>query len=896
MAMRVLLTGVSRAAMLLPLAFASASMAQNAAPAVQQAPPVQSEELSDSADASDDIVVTGFRSSLRNALVRKRDADQVVDSIVAEDIGKLPDNNIAEALQRVPGVQITRNRGEGSGISIRGLTQTSTRVNGRITPGLSLEATPAEILSAIDVYKNPSSALIEGGLGGVVDLRTRRPFDFSASTISATVRGNYFDMSEELAPVFSALASTRFDTGIGEIGVLLNGAYIETSTRQDQIGVEPFNLRYNVVDRDGDGFFPGDIRDPGDGVLIPAGGGGSIEAAQRKRYIAGAAVQWRPASNLDVLLEGLYYRYDFKQDTNSPFANRGRLLPAPGAAFTFADGTNVVTSGVFRDVSFGANSTINDTLSNYYQAASNVRWKPTDALTIVGDVSYTASDSALQSNSLRIGNADPVVNGPTLSFDTRGSLPVLTLGNPPTTIDQFFFINSQNSRELFSGDSLSAQFDARYAVGGFLDAVAVGARYERLTQDRERGTDNRITSPRPPLRVLPQAFLPSRYRNFFQGTGNTNLLDLPFAPASLTRNLAAQCSAFGDTQCAEVFNPIDTYAQEQQVYAAYAQADLDFSVGSINVTGNAGARWVRTKVFVNGFRRRNDGSAEPLDQTTEYDNFLPSANLRAEVADGLFLRLAAARQLTRPGLGQLAPNLTLSIQTAVGLTGSAGNPDLRPLTSDSFDASLEYYFTPTAYAYASGFLKNVDGFIQTVTSEEAINLPDFPGFTTALITRPQNGDNGKIRGVEVGAQGFFDFLPAPFDGLGAQLNYTYVNSESPGPIAGQSVPLVGLSKNAVNAVGFFEKGGFRARIAYNWRDDYVETTSGPGSGALPIFVKPIGFLDASIGYSFSENIDLTIDASNLTRARLSSYFGETIRPRFTNIFDRRIGVAVRVRM
>lgn len=843
-----------------------------------------------------DIIVTGFRSSLQSALSRKRDADQIVDSVVAEDIGKLPDNNIAEALQRVPGVQITRNRGEGSGISIRGLTQTGTRVNGRITPGLSLEAMPAEILAGIDVYKNPSASLIEGGLGGVVDLRTRRPFDLASSTASVTARGNYFDISEELSPVFSALLSSRFDTGIGEIGILLNGAYVETSTRQDQIGIEPFNLRYNVVDFDNDGFFPGTSADPGDGVLIPAGGGGSIEAAQRKRYIAGAAIQWRPASNVEVLLEGLYYHYDFMQDTNSPFANRGRLLPAPGADFTFAPGSNVVTSGAFRDVSFGANSTINDTVSNYYQASTNLRWDASDALSIVADVSYTKSDSSLQSNSLRIGNADPVTDGPTLIFDTRTEVPTLILQNAPTMIGQYFFINSQNAQELFSGDSFAAQFDARYALDAFVSAVSLGGRYERLTQDRQRGSDNRITSPRPPLSALPGAFSPSRYDNFFQGTALTNLLDLPFAPAWLTRDVAAQCAAFGDAQCIEVFNPIDTYAQEQQVYAAYVQADLDFALAGVDVTGNFGARWVRTNVYVDGFRRRNDGTSEPLDQTTEYDNFLPSVNVRGELADGLFLRLAAARQLTRPSLSQLAPNLTLSVQTAVGLTGTAGNPDLRPLISDSFDASLEYYFTPTAYAYATGFLKNVDGFIQTIESEEAINLPDYPGFTTARIRRPQNGDDGRIRGVEVGAQGFFDFLPAPFDGLGAQLNYTYVISDSPGPIAGQSVPLVGLSENAVNAVAFYEKDGFRARIAYNWRDDYVETTSGPGSGSLPVYVKPIGFLDASIGYSFSENVDLTIDASNITRARLSSYFGETIRPRFSNIFDRRVGVAIRVRM
>ena len=190
----------------------------------------------------------------------------------------------------------------------------------------------------------------------------------------------------------------------------------------------------------------------------------------------------------------------------------------------------------------------------------------------------------------------------------------------------------------------------------------------------------------------------------------------------------------------------------------------------------------------------------------------------------------------------------------------------------------------------------MDGFIQTVTRVEPVSLPDYPGYTTAEITRPQNGADGKIEGYELGVQTFLDFLPGAWSGFGAQANYTRVNSNAPGPIAGTNVPLVGLSPHSYNAILFYERAGLRARVAYTWRDDYVETTSGPGSGSLPVYAKPFGMLDASVGYSFNERVDVSLDASNLLHSVAETYFGETIRPRFDTVYDRRVGLVVRVKL
>jgi TonB-dependent receptor len=369
-------------------------------------------------------------------------------------------------------------------------------------------------------------------------------------------------------------------------------------------------------------------------------------------------------------------------------------------------------------------------------------------------------------------------------------------------------------------------------------------------------------------------------------------------PFSLLHDVQRICQAFNDPVCYPTINPLNSYEQAEETRAVYAQLDFEFAAG-YPVDGNIGARWVETLLDTQGFRTTS-GSSTPtaIDQSVTYRDVLPSLNLRMHLSEDLKLRLAAAKQITRPSFGQLSPNFFVSFGTATGFTGNAGNPDLRPLRSTSYDISLEWYFSKTSYTYLATFYKDVDGFIQNVTQLELVNLPDFNLINQEiLVTRPQNGGKGKIKGGEVGLQTFFTALPAPFDGLGMQLNYTYVDSNAPGPVAGTSVPLQGLSKNSYNAIGYYEKGPIQARIAYTYRDDFVETTSGPGSGALPIFAQPRDQVDASIGYKLGDHVTMTLDGVNLIQTKRSeghSYFGEEIRPRFSNIFDRRFSLLVRL--
>jgi TonB-dependent receptor len=634
-------------------------------------------------------------------------------------------------------------------------------------------------------------------------------------------------------------------------------------------------------------------------VVAPGGGGNSVEITERNRTAFNGMIQWRPSPDLELFLEGNYNKYEYNQAAGLAYANRGNLLAAPGAPFTFYDGTNVVKSGTYRDVQFTANNNYFDREAYTWQIAGGGTWSVNPHFELSADISYTRSGRTDANGGLRSGTTAAQATGVNLFFDTSTPLMTLDLSgidfNNPAN---YSFLDSSNSIEKAGGDGFSARLDETVKFDdSVVKSISFGGRYATRDVVRDQGSRAHFSGAQP-ISLLPGILVPSPYGgDFFRDTSIPNPIQKLLAPdLEQIRDTDAICRAFNDTVCYPTFNPNNRYAVSEKTSALYGQVNFDFEPAGIPVDGNVGLRWVSTSLGVVGVLTKPDGTTQPIDQKSDYQNWLPSANVRIKATDQLYLRLAAAKQLTRPPFSNLSPTLGISFANAgATLTGNAGNPDLRPLKSTSYDVSAEWYYSRNGYVYLTGFLKKVDGFIQNVTTVEPISLPEYPNFSTATITRPQNGDNGTIKGFEVGIQTFLDFLPSPFDGFGVQANYTYVDSKAPGPVAGQDVPLQGLSKNSYNLVGFYEKGGFRARVAYNYRSDYVESTSGPGSGALPIYVEPFAVLDASVGYSINKHIDVSIDASNLTKAVNNTYFGETIRPRFNNIYDRRVGIVLRIK-
>ncbi|MCC2975191.1 TonB-dependent receptor [Sphingomonas sp. PL-96] len=940
------------------LGLGAPAAAQTAAPAdIPQGPgAAQSATVSPSGDAasvdtqndssgvaSDEIVITGVRASLSSAQSIKRNADQIVDSIVAEDIGKLPDRNVAEALQRITGVQIQRSYGEGSSVAIRGLSQVRTEINGRDIftasggRSLSLEDVPSELLAGVDVYKNPSADLIEGGIGGLINLRTRKPFDFDGFKASVSGGINYYDLYGASKPQANLLLSNRWDTGIGEIGVMVDVAYQQTAFRQDQISSQPFYLLNEARNADGEYISPGDVATAaglgrtGQPTYLSHGVGIGEYIGDRRRLGTDVAIQWKPTDTL--LLTGEYIRsdYKFRYGDYSYFAYTGDnpITPDYTQPFTYDEDGNF-TSGTFANVPVNANTSLETRHSVTSDYSLNAKWTPNDRLTINGDFQYIRGTTSGQRSIVILSSTAERV------YMTAGNgVPAMIISpdNDPSngngiTTDPANYASGAGYLDHIDhsvGTEYAGRFDVQYKFDGFLKSISAGVRYT----DRSAVTDSSTYAYYGLTRALSSDLYELRPLAGELYRGNEVL---PAGAIFFNRNIVldyddtrAALAPFVDPSQQQAlldgvgYQPSDRNTQSEKTYTAYGMVKFGSDAFAVPFDGNIGLRVVKTEVGTAGFESRSPqvqtGTDEvtglpvygngtvsfvPITADSEYTKFLPSLNLTFHLTDQLQLRLAASKALSRPDFSQLNPNIAINEYVTTGgqRVASSGNANLKPLTASQFDASLEYYFSLTGSLYAAGFYKKVDGFIANVTAPETFTFGD--NSYTYQVTRPLNGDNGKIKGFEVGGNTFFDFLPGWLSGFGTQANFTFVDSKAPSPGARDTsgnqlfVPLEQLSKYSYNLVGFYDRGPLSARVAYNWRSKYVVTTAGNGSGNLPIFNAERGQLDASVTYTVSPNFALTVDGINLTNTENRTYYGIESRPQSYVLNDRRVSITARI--
>ncbi|WP_242138870.1 TonB-dependent receptor [Sphingomonas sp. TREG-RG-20F-R18-01] len=909
------------------VAIATPAVAQTTAPSGTQAPAADQSTPStapatapqptgaEPVPVAQDIVVTGVRASLQSAQNIKRNADQVVDSIVAEDIGKLPDRNVAEALQRVSGVQIQRNFGEGSSVAIRGLTQVRTELNGRDiftangqTNALSLEDVPSELLAGVDVYKNPSSDLIEDQLSGTINFRTRKPFDFKGFKISGSAANTYFDLVRKSEPAASLLISDRWNTGIGEIGVLASASYQKTAFRQDTISTEPFYTLDQSLKADGTPNSASDVATAaqlgrtGKTTTLPHGTGIGEVIGDRRRFGLDVSVQWRPSSTLDFT--GEYFRNDYKVRDYGysyfAYTSGAAITPQAGAPFTYASNGDF-QSGTFTNVPIGDNTSIGSRHSVTSDYSLNGKWKPSANLTITGDFQYVDSKTDNLNSIVGLsGTATTLtqnISGTTPSFQIASAA---GLSNPGTYSNAYYLDDLNNSK----GTDTVGRLDGEYRFdGGILSSIKAGIRYA----DRKNTTNDtgyRYTSQSGPASDLTYVDLSDFYRGQANLFGNIQAFSLP-----TVLNYDATRAALGVTTT-PAYLPSGINTESQKSYAGYAAAFFKASTLPVPVDGNIGVRVVRTQSAVSGYYQRVDlipGTNGPvsgpptftqLGETNSYTSVLPSLNLRAHLTEKLQLRFAASKNISRPQFDQVNPTVTFTepgdAQANQQHTTSTGNPYLKPMKSTNFDVSAEWYFTRTGSLTVAGFYKDISNYIQTVINQSSVTFADGKS-ATFDVTTYDNAAKAKVKGVEVAYQQFFDFLPGPLSGLGAQANFTYVDSQAPSPASQGPVtqlPLEGLSKYNFNLVGIYERGIISARAAYNWRNKFLVTTSANGTGNLPIFQKASGQLDASITANITPHFSLTLNGTNLTNTVRSTYYGILTRPRDSIMSDRQItGVA-----
>lgn len=861
---------------LAPVALACLALLSPVLAAAQQPATAETDKL-------DTVVVQGQRSSLMKAQDIKRNAEQVVDSIVADDIGKLPDANVAEALQRITGVQISRNRGEGDRVQVRGLQQTQTLLNGRVIfsagkeRGLSFQDVPSELLAGADIYKTPTSELIEGGIGGVIDLRTRRPFDFAGFKLAGSVKATQAQLADKNNGEGSLLMSNRWRTSGGEFGALLS---LSTQKR---------NYRSDTQELDN----PAAVAD-GSGVVAPLGQWLAYEFGERDRKAASASLQWRPDALSEYTLDFNHSRLKSKTDVfghyASPFwanfsgtANQGQLWPN-GKLSTDEQGRFV--SGSFWGASMSTSGSVADEDTRINQLALAGKWKLGD-LSLRSDLSHTRSQFERFYQEVRLGTFgdDPI----SYNFDLSSKLP--SAWSPSAKLDDaghYWADKALYFRIQNTGRETAWRVDADKPVdSGIFTKLHAGFRVNsRRAESAEINTIDDIwmfkTSDIPSIGLLP-------YDNLLKDAGSGNIAR-QWMTVTDTRWLRDAQAVRGTFKLAiPGFDPAQTFTFRERSSAVYVSSDLDTTLAGLPLTGNVGLRAVHTETdrsFVG-----TGGARNTLDQSDT--DWLPSLNLRLELRPELQARLAMSRVVTRPNFDQLTPSLSLNVNDR---TGFQGNPALEKLRANQLDATLEYYISKSDHVYGAAFYKEVSGFIQTTSSQVTI------GGTGYTLTTPSNGQDGRIRGLELGYQGFFNKLPGLLRGLGLQANLTLVNSAAPSPINGRSAPLEGLSKRSANLVGMYDLGDFSARLAYNWRSDYgvgprLSFPSNNGVTVMtPVQMKGYGMLDAYVSYALTPKLKLALEANNLTRTVRRSEFSDYSLPRGSYSDDRRFAISLRAEL
>ncbi|WP_375402010.1 TonB-dependent receptor [uncultured Sphingomonas sp.] len=850
-------------------------------PDTAQGTPVDATDPVGDDAVGEDIVVTGIRASLASSQNLKRNAPQIVDAVVAEDIGKLPDIAVSDTAARIPGVQVVRLGGEAAQVLIRGLPEAffGTLYNGREIftaerREVALQDFPSAGIAALEVFKASTANLVEPGVAGLTNVRSRRPFDFTGFELSGTVYGLHTVQAGEVTPNGNLLVSNRWDTGIGEIGLLVNGSYTELQF----LDSEPSNTDF--------------VADPvinGQRVRFPDIQRLFYRSGNRSRPSGNASLQWRPSPDLEFYAEGLYQgfrnRIDDRLIEATLFGNAasntsyGNLVLRPGTNL-LESGTVTNSAGALFAVQGG---TFNKT-DTYQFAVGGIY--DAGPLRITADLARTKSTFTGSTESVD----RTLAGGQTVNFDLRTpqfSIPSFNAADPANYFFDGFYEEAQESK----GDDYQARVDAEYKLeSGFIRSLQVGGRY--TTRDARREFGNRFAGFRG--QGIPQSALPLDFRSVPSGFKGTDVqgfrtflaqtYDSIRANRTDLRQFVRARGAAAFTDEAVAANPFETFDATLETIAGYGQ--VGYAVGDV-LDGVVGIRAVRSTIGIDGTSfvdptGEGAAAATPVSLDDRFTDYLPNASLRWRITPELQLRLSATQTRTLPSFAQLNPSQSLgrpgtqppsaSNPYINARVGRGGNPALQRVESNNYDASLEYFFSRAGFVSVAVFRRDVDNFIQTQT-----NRFIDPALGPVIITdRPINTDNGRIDGAEAQLSTFFDFdfVPEFVRSFGVQLNYTYLDAKTDFPVQNDAgaVTIVRdriqeVSKHTYNIVGLFERGPVSARVTYNKRSRYLDRRDVRGDeegGLFREFAEPAGRLDLSTNLRVTERATVFFDATNLT--------------------------------
>ncbi|MET0272289.1 MAG: TonB-dependent receptor [Phenylobacterium sp.] len=840
----------------------------------------------------DELVVTGIRASLQASIESKRGADGVVEVITAEDVGKFPDKNVAESLQRITGVTITRDFGEGERVSIRGTASNLnlTLLNGHgvatadwfILDQLNASRSfnylmlPSEIVGRVEVHKSPQADLEEGGIGGTIDVRTRRPLDLDPLMVSASAQMAYTETADKWDPQLSGMIS--WSNADDTLGLLVGAIYQKRHLRRD--GVEVLGYGTNNF-----GGTLGAIDYP---HLI----GSSFFQQERERQGLNFAAQWAPNDQLNVNLTGLYSHMDadnFNQNYMAWVSNK----VGAGSVLTGAevrDGTLVkgsfATAGGFGAV-FDAIDRIAATETRSIDL--DVAYKLGDAWTMHGQVGFTDAEGKTKAQPFweTIGvtgvNFDLTQGVPRVSFpdlDPTSAAALNELGwtslDSIGNTDQEFYVRGDAERALDLGPFTSLKAGLKY-TDHERETLHIAGRLGSLYPWTGGLCSGHICG----LADVAGGLTPSDYLDGIAGPGVLSAYRqvdrARLEQLLLGKTLVEWTPSTPGSADYRFLSPSDSYTITEKAMGGYLMGKFSGE----GFRGDVGVRVVRTEQTAEGWLVGGGGGAPnpfgdiaPVTYKNTYTDVLPSFNLAFDLTPELVVRFAAAKVMARPDYAKIAPQISL---TPSIYTGTGGNPELDPYRASQFDISAEWYYAPQSLLSVALFYKDIQSYLINSTNEELqrveTNTPDMSRCTLVSgnlfncrfdVTRPINGPGGRNQGLEVAWQ------QPLWMGFGVQANYTYSDAK-----ATNDDPIPGNSKHSYNLTGWYENERISARLSYNFRSKYfvdIDRAAQLNSAATKS-------LDASASVNITENIAATFDAVNLTNETLKFYSGTTSRPR-----------------
>jgi iron complex outermembrane receptor protein len=851
------------------------------------------------------IVVTGIRKSIRDSIATKRQANSIVDVVTAEDVGKFPDNNVAESLSRLPGVTVDHQFGEGEQLSIAGVEPALNRltIDGHSVASADWGGNPSDrssrtfnysllspaIISQAIVYKTPEARLQEGAIGGSVDIVTRKPLDLKPNTVTLTGGYQYNDRVKKGS--FRGAGLYSWHNSNDTLGILLAGNY--DNERLSRAGVAVYWYRMGselmnawTLDANGNAISGATLNGHLPTAAELADFSNARHAAflaheyfqqDRKRLGLNGALQFRPADNLTLTATALVIRGNYSNVSNSEYT-----YGYDGSQMTAAEFSNgVVTKATFKPVAAGSTGATgqldtlyrktkvkNDTYSLMYE------WKPGEWV-VTGNAGYTKASGGK--------NPEYLLDWRTqqgFTSGTYGRTSYVNWDNPATDatkwLSNYTALGGENQNEPavlaanggqpFFGRQIGGitksdftldkekfgQFDVSRKVDlGPITEIFFGARYSDHDNSNTTVGGATFTNQNYTLADVDPV---TRSASLYDGLG-TSGNSIPFAALNADQ-IISTLEKYGTINISRGFSTGSFFDVNEKILNGYVQAN--FRAGKLH--GNIGGRFVQTKDIANFYLTEthpdpNDSTktittVSPQSVSHTDRRFLPAFNLAYDAGPDVILRASAAKVIARPRYSDLAGSLSLDDTT---FSGGGGNPDLKPYAATNYGLSAEWYFAPGSYLAGEVFYRDISNYIGNETFDAELTNPVTGRTLQYSISRPVNGGKAKVTGFSL--SGNVNLIW----GFGIQGNYTFADAVvKSATLTATGLPY--LSRNTVTITPYWEKGPFQARVSYNRRSKYFYRY---GRVQSQDYTDAYAQLDAQVSYSLNKNIQLTANAANL---------------------------------